>query len=291
MLKTRIFTAIGLLAVFLPALFYLPNSWWAFLMLALALLTLKEWAGLIALNSTQTMFYLIVAALIGTYFAQSITQNGLHPFFYNALTLFLLSAIFWFLLAPIWLFNSFAIPVSKLNSFAIPVSKLNSFEMPKMLMALLGLLLIGAFWAALICLHAIDTKLLLSLMAIIWIADSAAYFAGKQFGKHKLAPSISPGKTWEGVAGALIGVTIFAAVIVFGFDYQDLLIFPLFWLVAILGVIGDLFESMLKRQAGVKDSGNILPGHGGMLDRIDGLIPALPVAVMLIYFVQALRVA
>lgn len=158
-------------------------------------------------------------------------------------------------------------------------------------MALLGLLLIGAFWAALICLHAIDTKLLLSLMAIIWIADSAAYFAGKQFGKHKLAPSISPGKTWEGVAGALIGVTIFAAVIVFGFDYQDLLIFPLFWLVAILGVIGDLFESMLKRQAGVKDSGNILPGHGGMLDRIDGLIPALPVAVMLIYFVQALRVA
>ena len=271
MLKTRIFTAIGLLAVFLPALFYLPNSWWAFLMLALALLALKEWAGLITLNSTQTMFYLIAAALIGAYFAQSITQNGLHPFFYNALTLFLLSAIFWFLLAPICL--------------------LNSFEMPKFAMAFLGLLLIGAFWAALICLHAIDAKLLLSLMATIWIADSAAYFAGKQFGKHKLAPSISPGKTWEGVAGALIGVTIFAAVIVFGFGYQDLLIFPLFWLVAILGVIGDLFESMLKRQAGVKDSGNILPGHGGMLDRIDGLIPALPVAVMLIYFVQALRVA
>jgi phosphatidate cytidylyltransferase len=270
MLKTRILTAIGLLGIFLPALFYLPNIWWAFVMLGLALLALKEWAGLIKLTETQTLIYLVLAALVGAHFKQSITQYGLHPFFYNALFLFLLSAIFWLLFAPIWL--------------------LKSFKMPKIVLAFLGLLLIGAFWAALICLRAIDATLLLSLMATIWIADSAAYFAGKKFGKHKLAPSISPGKTWEGVAGALVGVTIFATIIVLGFGYHDLLIFPLFWAVAILGVMGDLFESMLKRQAGVKDSGNILPGHGGVLDRIDGLIPALPVAVILIYFTQILRV-
>ncbi len=271
MLKTRTLTAIGLLAVFLPALFYLPNVWWAYVTLLLALLALKEWAELIKLTDTQILIYLVTAAMLGAHFKQAIPIYGFHPFFYNALILFFLSAIFWFLFAPICL--------------------LKSFKMPKIVLAFLGLLLIGAFWAALICLRVIDATLLLSLMATIWIADSAAYFAGKQFGKHKLAPSISPGKTWEGVAGALVGVTIFAAIIVLGFGYHDLLIFPLFWAVAILGVMGDLFESMLKRQAGVKDSGNILPGHGGVLDRIDGLIPALPVAVILIYFTQMLRVA
>jgi phosphatidate cytidylyltransferase len=121
------------------------------------------------------------------------------------------------------------------------------------------------------------------LLATIWIADSAAYFAGKNFGKHKLAPTISPKKTWEGVVGALIGVTIFGAILHFGFNVGTLAIFPALWTTTGFGVIGDLFESLMKRQANIKDSGDLLPGHGGILDRIDGIIPSLPIAILMIY--------
>ena len=124
---------------------------------------------------------------------------------------------------------------------------------------------------------------MLCLLATIWIADSAAYFAGKNFGKNKLAPTISPGKTWEGVLGALIAVTAFGAILYIGFNVKTLAIFPALWIVAGFGVIGDLFESMLKRQANIKDSGYLLPGHGGILDRIDGIIPSLPIAILMIY--------
>jgi phosphatidate cytidylyltransferase len=144
-------------------------------------------------------------------------------------------------------------------------------------------MLIVPLWLALICAKEADPWLLLALLATIWIADSAAYFAGKNFGKHKLAPSISPGKTWEGVAGALIAVTLFGAILYFAFDVKSLAIFPMLWIITGFGVIGDLFESLMKRQANIKDSGDLLPGHGGILDRIDGIIPSLPIAILLIY--------
>ena len=138
-------------------------------------------------------------------------------------------------------------------------------------------------WLALVCAKIVDPKLVLALLATIWIADSAAYFAGKNFGKHKLAPSISPGKTWEGVAGALVGVTLFGIILYFSFGIHTLALFPGLWLVTLLGVAGDLFESMMKRQMNLKDSGNLLPGHGGILDRIDGVIPSFPIAILMIY--------
>lgn len=150
-------------------------------------------------------------------------------------------------------------------------------------MALLGLLLITSLWLALICAKGADPALLLVLLATIWIADSAAYFAGKNFGKHKLAPNISPGKTWEGVFGALVAVTVFGAILYFGFDFKEWAVFPALWTITMLGVAGDLFESMIKRQAMIKDSGSLLPGHGGILDRIDGIIPSLPIAILMIY--------
>jgi phosphatidate cytidylyltransferase len=130
---------------------------------------------------------------------------------------------------------------------------------------------------------------LLMVMGLVWIADTGAYFAGRRFGKNKLAPSISPGKTWEGVIGALLCVSIYI-VLVWSFSpnfvYKEILpglLLASWWWVG-LAVIGDLFESAIKRQAGVKDSGALLPGHGGLLDRIDALTSTLPLAAMAMLF-------
>ncbi len=263
MLKTRIITALILVAGFIPALFYLSNTAWAYGMLALALLALNEWADMIKLTSSQRYIYVAIAAVAGILGAQMIDRLGFHLFFFQSMHVFFLVTLFWLLLVPFWLAKKWLVN--------------------KYVMALLGLLLMASIWLGLICAKGADPWLLLCLLATIWIADSAAYFAGKNFGKHKLASSISPGKTWEGVLGALIAVTIFGVVLYIGFDVKTLAIFPALWIIASLGVIGDLFESMLKRQANIKDSGNLLPGHGGILDRIDGIIPSLPIAILMIY--------
>jgi phosphatidate cytidylyltransferase len=264
MLKTRIITAIFLIACLLPAVFYLPNDYWAYAMLASSLLALYEWGGLIKLNNIWLNSYVLSAAIIGLFIVPVINRDGFHLFFFRSLPIFLFVTLFWVLLIPFWLKTKFVIT-------------------NKWLMSLLGIALIGPLWLALICAKGADPWLLLSLLATIWIADSAAYFAGKNFGKHKLAPTISPGKTWEGVIGALIGVTIFGGVLYLVFHVNTLAIFPALWIVTIFGVIGDLFESLMKRQANLKDSGNLLPGHGGILDRIDGIIPSLPIAILMIY--------
>ncbi len=131
--------------------------------------------------------------------------------------------------------------------------------------------------------------LLLGAMSVVWVADTAAYFSGKKFGKNKLAPAISPGKTWEGVFGALFVVTIYVLLVGWGSGlFKSYPIFPgiiiaSWWWVG-LAVIGDLFESAVKRQAGVKDSGALLPGHGGLLDRIDALTSTLPFAAIALVF-------
>ena len=124
---------------------------------------------------------------------------------------------------------------------------------------------------------------ILILLAIIWIADSAAYFSGKAFGKHKLAMHVSPGKTWEGVMGATLAVLVTAFVIARYMDYtpENTLAFMLIALTTmIISIVGDLLESLFKRRAGVKDSSHLLPGHGGILDRIDSLVAAAPVFLL-----------
>jgi phosphatidate cytidylyltransferase len=147
------------------------------------------------------------------------------------------------------------------------------------------IVLMGAF-VALVELEARSPWLLLAAMAIVWIADTAAYFSGRALGKRKLAPQVSPGKTWEGVYGAFVAVAFYALAIVpfarnAGFGGPLGAGTVALWLalavaVAALSVVGDLFESWQKRQAGVKDSGKLLPGHGGVLDRIDALLAAMP---------------
>jgi phosphatidate cytidylyltransferase len=134
--------------------------------------------------------------------------------------------------------------------------------------------------------------LLLAVLAVVWISDTAAYFVGRRFGKRKLAPSISPGKTWEGVAGALVAVGLYALAWAYlggsggmpawpsGARVAPAWTLPVLLGLAVAGMIGDLFESLIKRQAGVKDSGTLLPGHGGILDRFDAPVAMLPLAVL-----------
>jgi phosphatidate cytidylyltransferase len=177
---------------------------------------------------------------------------------------FLASAsLFWLMFAPVWLMTR-----KKINQ--------------QLVMSVLGLLLLMATWISLTGLHSISPWLLLSILATVWIADSAAYFSGKRYGRHKLAPEISPGKTWEGVAGAIVAVSLYAYLLCSYLHFSLWLIMG-FLLIVLLSIMGDLFESLLKRQAGVKDSSQLLPGHGGVLDRIDGLIPSLPIVLICIY--------
>ena len=183
-----------------------------------------------------------------------------------------LSAAFWIIAVPPYLKQLFTI------------------KQPFILM-LIGWIVLLPTCLALYQLRAIGPMLLLGFMATIWISDSAAYFTGRSLGKRKLAPQISPNKTWEGVAGALIAVLIYGLIWDFWFNEQSLAakLIPLLLFMAILGIIGDLYESLMKRQAGVKDSGNILPGHGGILDRIDALTSSLPFATLalLIFYSSA----
>ena len=176
-----------------------------------------------------------------------------------------IAAIFWCVLVPIWL---------KLQ-----------WRLPHGLAGLItGLVVLFPTWLALVQLRLAGPGALLAILAIVWMADVAAYFSGKAFGKHKLAPSISPGKTWEGAIGACIGVVLYGIALRLGFSFAPVAL-PL-WVFALLvvtaiSIIGDLYESMLKRQAGIKDSSNVLPGHGGVLDRIDSLTSTLPVVALL----------
>jgi phosphatidate cytidylyltransferase len=159
-----------------------------------------------------------------------------------------------------------------------------------------GVLLLCCTWLALMMSKTFSIDFLLSVLLVVWMADIAAYFSGKAFGKHKLAPDISPGKTWEGVVGAVVGVFLLSYVWLTATDYFSwpsssifdrlsahgfvVLVSGLLFLV-MMSVAGDLIESLVKRSAGAKDSSQLLPGHGGILDRIDALLPTLPLAVML----------
>jgi phosphatidate cytidylyltransferase len=156
---------------------------------------------------------------------------------------------------------------------------------PKPVLGLIGLLLLVATWAAVASiLHADNGAwLLLLAIAIIVLADVGGYIAGNLLGKHKLAPIISPGKTWEGFAGGLLlQLPLIAALLWLLPDTEIknwlILVFP----VALYSVLGDLFESMVKRQSGVKDSSQLLPGHGGVLDRIDGIMAGMPLFALLL---------
>jgi phosphatidate cytidylyltransferase len=264
MLKQRVITASILFVLFLAALFGLPALGWQVLVLAVVWQGAVEWARLSGLNGrAATVYWLLALAMMAgmVWFDRNVAielQTWLHMLWY------VLAVLLWVFVVPVWLIAGWR----PQNAW---------------LMGAVGWVVLLPTGLAMLDLRAFSPWLLLFVMTVVMMADISAYFTGKRFGKNKLAPAISPGKTWEGVIGAMIGVT--AYVIVAGWAsglYKQYPVFPAvivagWWWVA-LAVIGDLFESAVKRQAGVKDSGSLLPGHGGLLDRIDALTSTLPFA-------------
>lgn len=267
MLKTRVITALVLVSLLLPSMFYLPQAAWALLVAAFIGIGAWEWGGLLNWSSLHRALLgaatAIFCALLSVLDPAAVGALAFVPdqpwvfFAYGA------SAIFWALLIPLWLRWKWG-----LVGFAG---------------LLVGAVVLLPTWLAMVQLRALGPEVLLAVFAVVWVADIAAYFAGRAFGKHKLAPTISPGKTWEGALGAIVGVQVYGQVMRH-FFFGELMSLPL-WVFALLAVtavsiIGDLFESLLKRKAGIKDSSNILPGHGGVLDRIDSLTSTLPVVAI-----------
>jgi len=259
MLAVRIATAAALLAGFLVAFFLSsPLVWMLLCMLSLVPAAL-EWARLSGVKGAASFAF---AALLALLFLALRAFPAVLP--WNR-ALFAAAALFWVFAAPVWLARRPAVRAGLL----LPV----------------GALVLLAAFAALAALRDAGSGLLLWIMAIAWVSDTAAFFCGRRYGRHKLAPSISPAKTWEGVWGALVAVLAYAVALeflvarLFPGIYGGPALFPVVALaLAVLGILGDLFESQLKRRAGVKDSGRLLPGHGGVLDRIDALLPVLPAA-------------
>jgi len=267
MLKTRALTAAVLLAGFGAALFLLPRAGWVGFCAVLLGGAVWEWGALAALKPPSRVLYTLALVLLFLSLPAAGPRAGE---LYAPAWVYCASGFFWIVLAPLWIWRS-------------------SYVGSRPLLLSLGVLTLVPACAALVDLRGGNPALLLAVLATVWISDSAAYFVGRRFGTRKLAPSVSPGKTWEGVLGALIAVALYAlAWAVLGAPDNPWVggarPIPVFAAVllglAVVGIIGDLFESLIKRQAGVKDSGKLLPGHGGILDRIDAPVAMLPLAVL-----------
>ncbi len=259
----RVTTALLLLGGLLAALLLLDRLQLAMLLGAVVALAGYEWGRLAGLRRpTAGVYGVACAALFG------LALIALHAAPRAQQGLFAASALFWILLAPAWMRGGLG-------------------RSGRALLGAAGILvLVPAGLAAL----ALPVERLLPVMGLVWVADTAAYFAGRAFGTRKLAPAISPGKTWEGVAGAVAATLIYAIICAVpgapfaasarGAGWIPYLVGVV--LLCAISVVGDLFESALKRQAGAKDSGTLLPGHGGVLDRIDSMTSTLPVAALLL---------
>jgi phosphatidate cytidylyltransferase len=258
MIKTRLITSLVLFLSIGAAFVYLPPLYWGLLVLAVTSIGAWEWAGMSKFNKAFSLIYSAFVLFLGLFVILYSPQSMQVVIIWGVLA----SALFWLLVVPFLLAFT-----PKINN--------------RFIMAVLGLIAIVPFGLTLIALREINPLLLVVFAMTVWIADSSAYFAGKRFGKHKLAPSISPGKTWEGVLGAFVAITIYATLLSY-LTHQSYWFVFVFWGVMVLSIMGDLFESLIKRQAGIKDSGNLLPGHGGVLDRIDGLTSSLPLVMFLL---------
>lgn len=261
MFSTRVATAAALLAVFVAALWYLPNSWWMALLVPLLFAAGWEWGRLSRFSPPVRWAFcaLIVATALALSWARSDTLFA---------AVFALSCIFWILLVPVWLARGWQVK-----------------SQPVLLLT--GWVVLVPAWLALGRLQ-VEPGQLLAVLGVVWLTDTGAYLAGKTWGRHRLAPAISPGKTWEGVAGGVAAVAVYYGVLSRSLPEWDWWSgatgIALFAGVTAASMVGDLFESWMKRQAGVKDSGSLLPGHGGILDRIDSVTSGIPLAAALLLF-------
>ena len=274
MLFTRVVTAVVLLALLLPALF--ASSPWPFALLTLVLIAAAAWEWA-RLQSVSSVAALGPAALLGLAGLWSVYTGSAER----------TPAAWSWAATALWVVG---------GTLALRAGPAGWPKWPAALRLLVGLVVLWVGWLALAQARAMSINFVLSALCIVWLADIAAYFAGRMFGRHKLAPSISPGKTWEGVAGGLVAVALLALIwhawidTFAGVDGPSLFshlhsrfgvagMLLVAGALAGLSVVGDLFESLVKRAAGAKDSSQLLPGHGGVLDRIDALLPVLPAAV------------
>ena len=274
MLLQRVITAVVLLAILLPALFASNPLWFGLLTLAMIAAAGWEWSRL---NGKPGVFAIGYGVVLAAVCAASFKRFG-----------FAVPAWCWWLAGGLWVLGGVRALVAGVAGWP---------KLSPTLRLALGAVLLWAAWLALIVARQRGINFLLSAMCLVWMADIAAYFAGKAFGRRKLAPAISPGKSWEGAIGGLVGVIVLGVVWVHVIDARvavdsasmyTVLVRRL-GVVAILAVVflsamsvvGDLFESLVKRAAGAKDSSQLLPGHGGVLDRVDALLPVLPLALAL----------
>lgn len=258
MLLQRVITAIPLAVAVIWIILYQPSQVFFWLTLIITAVAAYEWARLAGLKTVGQLAYLALLCVI-TWLIVNYAGPLLRYYVY--------AGVVWWLLVSLYLFGKQPKPVSQ----DISLQKL-----------LAGLLVIPAAVFAMNGVHVQNNgpEWLLYGLMLVWVADIGAYFSGKRFGKNKLAPAISPGKTREGLLGAIFAVSIYTLIAAkyFGLDATStVLLLMLAVVLTLVSVAGDLFESVLKREYGVKDSGAILPGHGGILDRIDSVLAAMPV--------------
>ena len=275
MLKQRIITALVLMAILLPALFAASPDPFTWLLLVLIGAAGWEWGRLNGAGGASLalggVLALIGAATWGAGWGQT-------P-----------PSIVWWLAMLVWVLG---------GAWALRGGAARWPALPRVLRWALGLILLWMAWLALVHARTVGINFILSVFCLVWAADIAAYFGGRAFGRRKLAPAISPGKSWEGVWSGMLGALLLAAVWLvldrsFTLDsaslytrlFQRLGLAGLALVVVFLcalSVVGDLFESLVKRAAGAKDSSALLPGHGGVLDRVDALLPVFPIALALL---------
>lgn len=268
MLKLRVITALVLGPFILWSVLAFSHQAIAVELAIILVLAAWEWARMAGLtNQFARIFYALILGLLMT-----LTSLLLHVYPDQLkVTLYIVSC--WWLFCLLWLVLTERKGLQVQPAFPWPVVVLN---------LMIGIIvLLGAF-VSITGMHQSDTygaHYIVALLLLIWVADSAAYFSGKSFGKHKLAPHISPGKTWEGVAGAILATILTSYLLsqLLGMQTANVISFvALSVCTIIISIAGDLFESMFKRKAGIKDSSQMLPGHGGILDRIDSLVAAAP---------------
>ncbi len=266
MLGTRLLTVAVVFPLFLWALFGLPAHYWSALILIFMLMAAHEWARLFDFSQIAAISFALAMGVSA--FALCTGGEVLIPNVFVTQLLCIVALAFWFAIVPYILKNRVKIS----NNLVV---------------LLLGTVALIPLWAALVKLKQFGPLYVFFAMGIIWLADTAAYFSGRAFGKRKLAPDISPGKTLEGAFGAVGIAVVYAIIFVLLGQYfgtMSLTGLPLmivgFVLIVVLSIEGDLFESWLKRQRGKKDSGSLFPGHGGILDRIDSLTSTMPVVAL-----------
>jgi len=268
-LKQRLLTVAILLPFFVWGVLSLSVSHFSLLIAAFMILGSWEWTTLMGVKKTvfRVLFSLAIAGLMGlVWMGQKMGYNLGQPI--------LTASAIWWIVAVYFVVNY---PRHTATWGATSIS------------FLIGILVLVPTWVALVSLKShseFGGLLVMTVFLLIWAADTGAYFAGRKFGKNKLAPSVSPGKSWEGVAGGLLLVALVVAVLVGQLDLSENILMPawVFFAIALftvaVSILGDLAESMFKRRVGVKDSGKLLPGHGGVLDRIDSVTAATPIFVL-----------